>query len=225
MTKEIDLPRILNILEWHTPATDYPEKQIGNWRIKRFRQNRGYYQYWGMDGYLFWHVTKPIWITHLQEYRGTKWHTWMIDDPPQYRAMEIYADGANGKTLTTGLGLGLILHELVNNPKVTAIQVVELSGTVAELITGYIPNTPICFMDFYNFIKMDYISWDTIIVDLWVSRNKKEKLRLFYEVLRLHLELIQKYPQARITYHGFQSISAIKTTSDDMVKLIQTINK
>lgn len=219
---------IQEIDRWHTPATDYPEKEIGNFRIHRGRYTRGMYEMWGVDGYIFNKVTKPIPITHLQERRGKRWHDWMIDDPPHYRAMQIYAEQAKGKVLTTGLGLGLIVHELAKNPKVEQVTVVEKSAEVVRLLDSNLPaychEFVIIIDDFYDFIETDHTDWDTIIVDLWVADGGEQKRDLlFHKVLPMGVELKLKYPKASITFHGFQGVSDIKPVSEEMVKLITKV--
>lgn len=217
---------VWDIWEWHTPATDYPEKQAGNFRIHHGRYTRGLYRNWGVRDYLFFKVMKPIPITSLQELRGKRWRDWMVDDPPQQWAMEIYAREAYGKVLTTGLGLGLIVHELVKNPSVTQITVVEKAPEVVELIKPYLPDGKVKIVtdDFYHFVTIDDTEWDHIIVDLWPIKGKKEKLAaLYHRVLPMIPELKMRYPKASITFHGFQTVSDIKPVSEEMIKLIEEL--
>jgi len=214
---------ILDISQWHTPATDYPEKELNSFRIHHSKYYRGMYRNWGLDGHLYINIKKPIPITELQEKRSGKWYDWMIDDPPNYRAMQIYAEYASGKVLTTGLGLGLLLHELAKNPKVTKVTVVEKYPTVIELICPYLPKnlpTHIIYQDFLEFIKTDTEVWDTIIVDIWVTSSKTKETIFLSKIIPLAIFLSQKYPKANITYHGYQSISYTKPVSEEMVKLI-----
>lgn len=216
--------RTLYIDQWHTPATDYPEAEVGGYRIHRGRYARGVYRYWGLDGYLIFKVRKPILVTNLQQRRGKHWYGWMIDDPPQQRAMEIYAMHAHGKVLMVGLGLGLYLHELAKNKKVEKITVVEISPEVVLLVEPYLPILPeftFLLADFFEFIRYDTEQWDTILIDLWVSHSAEDKMEILYHrILPLIPVLAQKYPKAEITFHGFQSVSAVKLVSEEMVNLI-----
>ncbi len=227
------LPRLANALEdltleidqWHTPATDYLKAEAKDYRIRRKLYARdSVYKYWGMDGYLYFRVKKSSPITSLQQRRGGQWHTWMVDDPPQQRAMEIYAEHAHGKVLVAGLGLGLYLHELAKNERVEKVTVIEISPEVVMLMNSHLPSLPefvILLEDFYDFITHDTEQWDTILVDLWVSHSVEEKLELYYHhVIPLFYELKQKYPKADITFHGFQTVSAVKPVSEGMAKLI-----
>lgn len=212
---------------WHTPATDYPEQQYGSFRIKRTAY-AGYYQNWGIDGYIFFRAKKRIPITNLQELRGKTWHTWMVDDPPHWRAMEIYAEHSEGDILCAGLGLGLILHALAKNDKVKSITCVELNSDVIELIDPYLSKLPkpivIVQDNFYDYIRRTNSKWGGIIVDLWVA-NEKTKMGIYYhEVLPLAAELCMKYPNIPITYHGFSTVSSIQHTSPEMVKKLMEMN-
>ena len=226
MRKKFDPNKhILDISQWHTPATDYPEVQIGNFRIHHSKYYRGMYKNWGLDGYLYFNVKEPLPIVELQEKRGGKWYDWMIDDPPNYRAMQIYAEYASGKVLTTGLGLGLFIHELAKNPKVTEVTVVEKHPTVIELVLPLLPKDLLTIIeeDFLEFIKTDTKAWDHIIVDLWVTSEKTKGIIYLSKILPLAISLSQKYFKAKITYHGYQSISYTKPVSEEMVKLISDI--
>lgn len=213
--------------EWETPATSYPEQELNNFRIHHGRYNRGTYYMYGIDGHIFFEALKPLVITNLQEKRGKKWHNWMVDDPPHWRAMEIYAEHSKGKVLTTGLGLGLYLQALAGNKKVERVVVVEKSIDVIRLIEPLLPALPnleIFNEDFYDFIHWNNTQWDTIMVDLWVAHGVDEKMKLFnYEVIPLFVELTQRYPSAELTFHGFSSVSAIKHTSPEMTKLVSKI--
>lgn len=215
---------VKHIDTWHTPASDYPEGQVGNFRLIRKKYYRGSYRYSGMDGFIFFKVDKPIPIMTLQEKREGQWHAWMVDDPLNYRAMQIYAEHAHGRVLVAGLGLGLYVHELAKNKNVELVMVIEKSAEVMALVDHCLPSTlPVTIQerDFYDFLKKDMEQWDTILVDLWVSGNQEQKLDLYYHhVLPLVPVLGKKYPKADVTFHGFQTVSAVKPVSQEMVDLI-----
>lgn len=214
----------LKLASWHTPATDYLEKEEGNFRIHRKPYIRGTYEMYGIDNYIFFEVTKPIPVTTLQERRGKRWYQWMVDDPPHWRAMEIYAEHSKGKVLTTGLGLGLILQAMKNNRNIESITVVERSKEVVRLVEPYLPILPefvIILDDFHEFLRTDLTPWDTIVVDLWVAHGADEKLGIYYhEVLPMAVDLAVRYPKASITFHGFPTVSDIPFASKEMIKKI-----
>lgn len=222
--------RTLRLEQWHTPATDYPERQLGNWRIVRKFYSRGTYRYWGLDGYLVFKVNKRIPIATLQEKRDNLWYDWMVDDPPQQRAMEIYAQRMKGRILVAGLGLGLILHELAKNSEVKSVVCVERSKEVIQLVAPNIlhllqPEREKCLLhitqeDFYDFIRTDTSCWDHIFVDLWVTSALTKERAFLCGVLPTAGELVVKYPNTPITFHGFQTISEIKPIDKEMADLI-----
>ena len=195
------------ISEWGTPATSYPEQELNNFRIHHGRYNRGTYYMYGIDGHIFFEAVKPLVITNLQEKRGKKWCNWMVDDPPHWRAMEIYAEHSTGKVLTTGLGLGLYLQALAKNKNIEQVTVVEKNPDVIKLIKPHLPDLPkldILVEDFYDFIRWNKTQWDTIMVDLWVAHGVDEKMKLFNrEVIPLFVDLTQRYPGAELSFHGF----------------------
>ncbi len=215
------MDKCLELDSWHTPATDYPEIQVGSHRIKRSRY-RGHYYMYGIDDYLLFHTRHDLKITTLQELRGKRWHQWMVDDPPHWRAMEIYAEHSEGDVLCAGLGLGLIVHALARNPKVASITVVEQSQDVIDLISPHLPtdkHITIVKDDWYGIYRRAEHRWGGIIVDIWVANGAAEKQDQFHhEVLPMWVELAQLYPDTPLTFHGYQNVSSIRHTSPEMVK-------
>lgn len=217
------LDSCLVLRDWRTPATGYPERQLGNYRIKRIYY-RGHYYMYGIDGYLFFEAPKRIPVTQLQELRGKRWHSWMVDDPPHERAMEIYAEQSRGRVLIAGLGLGLILHALAKNDRVTSVTCIEISqeviGLVGPEVWKYRPKIQVIREDFYKFIREDNTKWDGIITDLWVA-GPENKMDIFYhEVLPFAVALRVKYPDTPLTFHGFSTVSDIKHTTLEMTEKV-----
>lgn len=212
----------LKLREWQTPATNYEEREVGDFRLKLSKYSRSnVYPYWGMDGYLFFKCVKAIPVMLLQQKVNGKWKQWMVDDPPNYRAMQIYARAAEGRVLCAGLGLGLMLHELAKNKKVTHITTVERSQEVIDLVWEYCPDgSTLVVDDFWEFVKRNEEQWDMILADLWVSRSKQDKVRLLYEIIPLAIQLKTKWPNAKLVIHGFQTLSNVKPVSEEMVRLI-----
>ena len=133
------MEEVLVLDNWVTPASAYPEEQIANYSIGRRTLEKGSHRYYGMDGYDSFTVENSIELTTLNELRMGKWNTWMLDSPTDYRAMQKYAKRAYGRVLTTGLGLGLLVHELCKNSKITSITVVEISQPVFVLVRKHLP--------------------------------------------------------------------------------------
>lgn len=215
------LDKCLDLERWHTPATDYPQTQVGGYRIKRLPYPKGHYPMYGIDGHLFFKAVKPLPVTRLQERRGKRWYDWMVDDPPHERAMEIYGEQSQGNILCAGLGLGLVLHALNKNDRINSVTCVEISQDAIDLMTPNIKRlskVEIVKADFFDYVRQNHRHFDGIIVDLWVA-NAKTKMGIFYhEVLPFALELRARHPDIPLTFHGFQSISDIKHTSPEMAR-------
>ncbi len=201
----------INIDEWETPATAYPEKKFGSARIRREFYNYGYFNNYGVRGYKFFNVIKPIPITSLEiKYNNNDngnngsrdngnngsrdnrirydWETWMVDDPPHYWSMQDYASRSMGKVLVAGLGLGLVLWDLSNNVDVNSITVIELNKDVIGLISPLLPKVEDCDMefriinkDFYEFINETEEQFDRLIIDLWTTSCKEETREVYKE--------------------------------------------
>ena len=204
---------IIKISEWKTPATDYPEKQIGSARIVHGFYNYGLFHNYGVRGYKFFDVTKQIPVTSL-EIREDKdkrvWWTWMVDDPPHWWSMQDYARNSTGRVLVAGLGLGLVTHELLNNVDADSIIVIEKNKDVIDLISMLLPKAEgikfqIINKDFYDFVHESEEDFDRLIVDLWTSGSLEETKRILHEeVIPFSYYLKIKYPDASMVFHGFK---------------------
>lgn len=212
--------KVLEITEWNTPASRYEVAQKGNYRIAKHTFPQGYHSYHGIEGYTFFYVRKPLETTTLLENRPdrrgiTRWQEWMVDSPTDYRAMQIYAENSYGRVLTTGLGLGLVTHELCKNSRVESITVVEVSPTVIDLIKGYLPDDSrisIVNDNFWSFFITDQSYYDCIIVDLWCYWGKEQQLEQYKgEVIPASKKLRAKYPTASIVFHGFAGMPDLDT--------------
>lgn len=209
--------KALKISEWETPASSYPEERVGNFRIGKHVYEKGARSYNGIDGYRMFYAENPLTLTTLQEFRGEKWNTWMVDAPTDYKAMQKYAEVSYGKVLTTGLGLGLVVHELCKNESVTEITVVEKSREVVTLVGKHLPldnRITIKLDDFWKFIELDDSKWDFILVDLWVFHENDKHIKLYKEeVIPASKILKKKYPEARVIFHAFAGMPSLEEIS------------
>jgi len=213
---------------WATPATSYPLNRVGDMRIHREAADSGLYRYYMLDGHEHYYTTGHH-VTSLQEWnppgprRASEgpWHTWMVDDPPHWRAMKGYAQAARGHVLVAGLGLGLVLWALADNPTVESITVVERShdviSLVAPLLNPYIasrtPKAPTLrieqadFTEFVNRVPDTDPGWDTVIVDLWVAHGLPQVFDIgAREVVPMETMLRAKWPEARLAFHGYDTM-------------------
>ena len=203
---------ILDIDNWNTPASGYTNAQVGNYRLRRGETLTALHGRQDID-HLVYHNTKiPIAITHLEEFRDGEWYDWMVDDPANYIAMVKYGRDSSGHVLTAGLGLGLVAHELVKNDKVDSVTIIERNEDVIYLTAKYLPNgVNLIQGDFWEYIKSSDIKFDTIIADIWASRNIFEQQEPFLtEIMPRFFMLRNKYPEAKSVFHGYPYISDIR---------------
>lgn len=207
---DISAEDIIEIVEWKTPATDYPEKEFGSARINRGKYKKGFYHNYGVNGYEYFFVNKPIDITSLEiKDNSLEWKTWMVDDPPHWWSMKNYSRNSSGKVLVAGLGLGLVTGELLNNVDVNSVTVIERNKDVIGLISPLLPEVidvqfEIKNEDFYKFINETNEKFDRIIVDLWVTGSAEETLRVLGEEVRpLSYYIMKLFPDASVVFHGF----------------------
>ena len=191
---------------WHTPATDYPRRQVGDFRIADYRYVKGYYNMSGLLDNALFRAAKPLTITDLQERRNGKWHTWMVDDPPHWEAMKFYASKAVGRVLTTGLGLGLVIHALDENKAVESIAVIERSQDVIDLVGDLVPLSVIIKDDFYDYMAATSDQYDTCIIDLWTASGVASKMKAYGEAIQTMFQVQHKWPGAKVFFHGFPSL-------------------
>jgi hypothetical protein len=125
-----------------------------------------------MYGFLFYKYKRPVTITTLK-IRG---RIWMTDEPTFVWSLCSFAERAYGRVLVAGLGLGIVVHELVLNEHVSDIVVIEREWDVINLVRPQIPVDPrinILHEDFYRFVAGDAAPGrprpDTVIWDLAVG--------------------------------------------------------
>jgi len=156
--------KTLAIHDWKT--VDYPPRKVGSAEIATTRYKRGTYLMERVDGYDLYKLDKPITI-HVLRIDGEEV---MVDDPLHWHGMRGLAEHAEGNVLIGGLGLGLILHHMVNNAKVTHITVVEKNPDVITAVADLLPKDDrieIVEGDIFDplWVTSDY---NTVIVDIFV---------------------------------------------------------
>lgn len=199
---------------WETPATSYPVKTVGSARIVRRPYRRGIYLCQGANGYDLFEAKVPLSITGLRRRTGAgTWKTWMVDDPPQWWMMQKYARESSGYVLVGGLGLGLVVHELVRNPKVTNIVVAEADPDVIRLVGPLLPSDErlsVCHKEFQHYALLETSDcdppWSRIIVDLWVGSGEQVTRMLREEAIPLAMKLGETHPGASLAFHGFGGV-------------------
>lgn len=188
--------------KWESPVTGYPPLTHGAVQLRKRRIKAGSYFFAeGVRGFLFYHPTKSISFTELL----ISGKVWMVDSPEYVWSLESFAERAHGKVLVAGLGLGIVVHQLVKNPKVTDITVVEINADVIAAVECFLPRDKrihIVHDDFYKFIKTDRKQRDTVIWDLAVL-SPDDSINLG-ELLTIHPVAKQKYgDEVAVFAHGY----------------------
>ena len=213
---------------WTTPATVYVDAQVGNVRIHKCRRPSGYYYMSGVNGYIFFRAPKLLYTTELQIKQGRNWRMLMVDDPPNWFSMVAFAAAAHGHVLTAGLGLGLVIHELIKNPNVCAVTVYEHNQDVLDLVIPLISNP---HDKLVNYVKGDFFReatepvnhYDTIIADVWVTTNREEKEAIIPEAFDLATRIRLSRPDIRFDLHGFVTLSDTQVVPQEIQDLIISI--
>lgn len=157
---------------WRTPLTDQPLRTVRTARLKKTHY-RGTYHNEGIGGFEFWRTGAWLPVVALQQKHGRRWKTWMVDDPVHWDGMrEAVSDLPAGRVLVAGLGLGLMLHHMKEQPRFERITVVELNPDVVELILPTLPEddrVEIVVGDFYEFLQDANGKYDSVLWDLAVG--------------------------------------------------------
>lgn len=182
MTGRPPLRNCLEVTTWHTPCTDYEERTVGDYRLKKTEYKEGVYRLYRVGGFSYFRVSGgPIPVMSLEGQEEGQWRQWMIDDPFNYMAMQEYCKRLKGRVLTSGLGLGIAARSLAENPNVTEVMVVERAQEVIDLVKPYIPErVNVVQGDFWDVAKRtrkrfwQKSRWDSILLDIWRSTGLKE---------------------------------------------------
>lgn len=104
---------------------------------------------------------------------------------------------AKGNVLIAGLGIGMILLEIQDNPHVTSITVVEKSKDVIELVGSQLPlndKVKIVNEDIFDYLANvpSGTEYDTIYFDIWDCVGEEEREQMS-ELEEIGEELLSKH--------------------------------
>lgn len=120
-------PRVRTMDDW-MPKVDIPEGHSGNWRIERFTVSESEARFDALrSGY---RSVRQGTYTRLM--CGDE--TVMSDTHAERRDHLGVVQDARGDVLVTGLGLGMVVVALLQNPEVRTITVIERSKDVIDLV-------------------------------------------------------------------------------------------
>lgn len=93
----------------------------------------------------------------------------MSDTPLERISNKEFIDKANGKVLIAGLGLGLVIHNILKKEEVTQITVVENNPDLIELVKPLFKDKRVFIIeaDIYDFEFVKGEKWDCIYFDIW----------------------------------------------------------
>lgn len=165
--------------DFKSPVDHYPDKKLGCAEIKHTKKGtKGTYFGEGVRGMTFYRFAKTVQIVSLK----INQKVWMTSDCTYTFSLESFAERSSGRVLVAGLGLGIVVHQLVKNPAVTEIIVVDREQDVIDLVGPLLPKDArikIVHEDFDLFTdRMSMQDWspDTILWDLAVWSSRKEQL-------------------------------------------------
>lgn len=193
---------VLQVSDWETPATKYPLNKVGRAKITRPKGRKGVYRMEGVKGYEYFEVKKAIPITTLRIGRETV----MVDDPLQWIGMQEIAKHCKGNVITAGLGLGLIVHALADNPDVKSITVVEREEDVIELVKPLVLDAVKNNGKEIQIIKGDIFEnitpgYNTIILDIWWGRGS---VKIYFEMMEAYSAIRAAYPGMKVYLWGIK---------------------
>lgn len=206
--------RTREISWWTTPATSYMPDTVGRAAVVNVAYKRGFYAAYqtgpecDKPGYDFYYLDRRTTITTLQ----IDGRTVMVDDPPHWWAMQAHASAYQGRVLVAGLGLGLILHALLDKPAVTHITVIEREPDVVQLVSpfllrqygaAYLAKKCMIIQTDWE----DYLTpwmpeqYNGVFYDLLVGDGRA----LFPFALRTMIELVRQFGEKPIRIHGYNN--------------------
>lgn len=110
----------------------------------------------------------------------------MTDTQMEKRTNLGFMSKAKGRVLVAGLGIGMILHRLLEKPEVTEVTVIEKYGDVIRIVAETLPEVPgkalvhVC-ADIFEWKPAKGEKFDTVYFDIWpdiCTDNLKEITKL-----------------------------------------------
>lgn len=93
----------------------------------------------------------------------------MTDTPMERRTNTEFVRRANGRVFIAGLGLGMIVHAVLDKPEVEHVTVLEKSKDVIKLVGPTIESKKVTIVhgDVFEWTPPKGEKWDTIYFDIW----------------------------------------------------------
>lgn len=125
----------------------------------------------------------------------------MSNTPMEINTNSEFARCANGDVLIGGLGLGMIVLWIQDNPKIKSITVLEKSQEVIDLVKPQLPlneKVSIIQADVFDWIPPKDKRFDTIYLDIWSGINSdiyNEEMKPLKARYRKWLRPLKESPQ------------------------------
>jgi hypothetical protein len=141
---------------------DLPEMSKGEWTVKKFKVDS-----LDFSSLAFGRSTPPIGETFTKLLRG---RTLVMSDTPaeqcdHYMAVRM----AKGNCLINGLGIGMVLKNILLKPEVTSVTVVEISQDLIDLISPYYQDERVTYVcaSAYDYQPPKGVRYDMVWHDIW----------------------------------------------------------
>lgn len=183
--------------KWLSPL-DIPDGKVGNFEVRHVYREKGeVFQLANFRCQMFGGQKDEI-VTYDHE---TRWHKllecgsrWTSDFPCEQKQQYAAVKDFKGSVLVGGLGLGVVLHALANNPRVTEIIVVEKSIEVIDLVWNHIRTDKMDVRneDLFDCLRNhdhEMVGYDFGFYDIWQSDGEGT---FFQTVLPLHQASVGK---------------------------------
>lgn len=155
---------------------DLPEMEKGDWKVMKFKVDS-----LDFSSLLHGRSTPPIGETFTKLVRGKT--LVMSDTPAEQDDHWEPVHKAKGICLINGLGIGMVLKNILLKPEVTAITVVEISQDLIDLISPFYQDERVTYVcaSAYDYQPPKGVRYDMVWHDIWdtlCTDNLPEMARL-----------------------------------------------
>ena len=148
-----------------------PDGVSGPWAIESFeitKEQADHYNLWHMADKQAYHAVQPGRYKRLVLTEGEERHVVMSNTPMEVVTNLTAAAMATGRVLINGLGLGMILHHILQKPEVTEVIVVERDDHVLRLVAPtFQPNEKLVIVHADAFEYEPEGLFDFVWHDIW----------------------------------------------------------
>lgn len=115
----------------------------------------------------------------------------MSDTGMERKSNKTFINAANGRVLIAGLGIGLIVKNILYNPCVKEIVIIEKYQDVIDIVKPIFKSSIVNIIcaDIFNYEMPKTEKFDTIYFDIWpeISEDNLEEMKTLHSKYRKHL--------------------------------------